>query len=227
MNSRVPVICVDGPSGSGKGTVCRLLMQALGWHLLDSGALYRLVAVAAARQGVALDDEPALARLAAGLDVEFEATPEGAEKILLQRQDVTREVRQESTGEAASRVAALPPVREALLMRQREFQRPPGLVADGRDMGTVIFPDAPLKIFLTASADERARRRHKQLKEMGFDASLARLAEEIRARDERDAGRAVSPLVPAEDAVRVDTTGIPIEGVMAQIRELVQARGLD
>jgi len=222
-----PVICVDGPSGSGKGTVCRLLMQELGWHLLDSGALYRLVAVAAARAGVALDDEPALARLAVGLDVQFDATAAGAEKILLEGEDVTREVRQEHTGEAASRVAALPQVREALLARQRDFQRPPGLVADGRDMGTVVFPEAPLKIFLTASAEERASRRHKQLKGMGFDASLAGLAEEIRARDERDAGRAVSPLVPAEDAVCVDTTGIPIDGVMARIRELVRARGLD
>ena len=223
---RAPVICVDGPSGAGKGTVCRLLMQELGWHLLDSGALYRLVAVDAMRKGVTLADESALARLATDLDVQFDATTAGEEKIMLGGEDVTPEVRQEYTGEAASRVAALPRVREALLARQQDFLQPPGLVADGRDMGTVVFPDAPLKIFLTASPEERASRRHKQLKGMGFDASLAKLAEEIRARDERDAGRAVSPLVPADDAICVDTTGVPVEEVMVQIRELVRARGL-
>lgn len=221
-----PVICVDGPSGSGKGTVSRVLVRELGWHLLDSGALYRLVAVAAGRQDVALDDETGLARVAQVLDVQFETTPEGDEIILLRGEDVTREVRRETTGEAASRVASLPQVRAALLKRQREFRQSPGLVADGRDMGTVIFPDAPLKIFLTASPEERAKRRHKQLKEMGFDASLAKLAEDIRARDERDAGRPVSPLVPADDAVCVDTTGIAINAVMDRVRELARARGL-
>ncbi len=223
---RAPVITVDGPSGSGKGTISRLLARELGWHWLDSGALYRLLALAARRHGVALDDAGTLADLARRLDVRFADDGGGEPRVLLEGEDVTRELRTEQTGAAASRVAALPAVREALLDRQRAFRRPPGLVADGRDMGTVVFPDAELKIFLTASAEERARRRHKQLKEQGFEASMDALFRDILARDERDARRAVSPLRPAADAVVIDASDLSIDEVMARVRALVRERGL-
>ncbi len=223
---RAPVITVDGPSGSGKGTISRLLARELGWHWLDSGALYRLLALAAQRHGVSLDDAAALADLARHLDVRFVDDDGGEPRVLLEGEDVTRDLRTEQTGAAASRVAALPAVREALLDRQRAFRRPPGLVADGRDMGTVVFPDAELKIFLTASAEERARRRHKQLKEQGFEASMDALFRDILARDERDARRAVSPLRPAADAVVIDASDLSIDEVMARVRALVRERGL-
>ena len=220
----VPILAIDGPSGSGKGTICRLVAQRLGWHLLDSGALYRLVGLAARNHAISLEDEASLMPLAAHLDVQFEAGEGDAETaVVLEGEDVTDQIRTETAGDAASRVAALPGVREALLARQRGFQEPPGLVADGRDMGTVVFPLAPVKIFLTASAEERARRRYKQLKEKGFDVSLSLLSEEIAERDRRDAARAVAPLKPAEDAFVLDTTGVGIEDVVEQVLERVRS----
>ncbi len=221
----VPVITVDGPSGSGKGTISRRLAQELGWHWLDSGALYRVLALAALRHGVALDDEAALAELARQLDVRFVEDGQGEPRVLLEGEDVSRALRTEETGAAASRVAALPAVRAALLARQRAFRQPPGLVADGRDMGTVVFPDAGLKIFLTASAEERARRRHKQLKAQGLEASMDALLRDIAARDERDANRSVAPLRPAPDAVVIDGSDLTIDQVMARVRALLRERG--
>jgi len=218
----VPVVTIDGPGGSGKGTVGRRLAQALGWHYLDSGALYRLVALAAQRRGVALDDAPALAALARDLEVLFEIGPgPDEERVRLAGDEVGPDLRTEACGERASRVAALPAVRAALLERQRAFRRPPGLVADGRDMGSVVFPDATLKIFLTASPLERARRRYNQLKEKGVSANLAALSDEIARRDARDAQRAVAPLRPAADAVVLDTTGMAIAEVVARVRGLL------
>jgi len=218
----VPVVTVDGPSGSGKGTIGRAVARALGWHFLDSGALYRLLAFAAGQAGVALDDIPALVALATELDIRFSADDD---IILLNNQDVTKDIRSEAAGNAASKVAAIPAVREALLARQRAFRQPPGLVADGRDMGTVVFPDADAKIFLDASAEERARRRHKQLIEKGLDANLSALVQEIAERDARDRNRAVAPLRPADDAVVIDTSSMDIataiERVMAIIRERI------
>lgn len=208
-----PVIAVDGPSGVGKGTLCQWLAARLGWSLLDSGALYRLTALAALRRNLSLEDEVRLAAVAAGLDVEFQACPAGAPRIVLDGVEVGVELRSESCGDAASRVAALPAVRAALLHRQRDFRRAPGLVADGRDMGTVVFPDAELKLFLTASSEERARRRYKQLRENGLNVNLKNLVEEIDARDRRDAQRAVAPLEPAPDAEILDTTRMSIEDV--------------
>lgn len=210
-----PVIAVDGPGGSGKGTVTQMLAKKLGWHLLDSGALYRLTALAAVRQGVSLDDETALVRVALSLDVAFEPTPAGEPaKVILAGEDVTAEIRTETCGDNASRVAVMQPVRGALLQRQRDFRRAPGLVADGRDMGTVVFPDAPVKIFLTASAEERARRRYSQLKDAGVDVNIDALLEEIRVRDERDMNRSAAPLRPADDAQVIDSTGLSIEEVL-------------
>jgi len=217
------VITIDGPSGSGKGTVSRLVARNLGWHLLDSGALYRLVALAGIKAVLAADDEVGHAALADHLDVEF-ATGGGHERVLLDGEDVTRELRTESTGNAASRVAAMPSVRSALLDRQRAFAVPPGLVADGRDMGTVVFPSAEVKIFLTASADERALRRHKQLKEKGLDVSLADLSQEILERDRRDSTRAVAPLRPADGAVVIDSTGMGVESVVDRIIAVARQR---
>jgi cytidylate kinase len=220
----VPVIAVDGPSGSGKGTVCRILAARLGWHLLDSGALYRLVALAGVMRGISDGDEPAHAVLAATLDARFETDAAGRERVRLGGQDVTLDLRAESTGNLASVVAAMPTVRGALLDRQRAFAEPPGLVADGRDMGTVVFPAAGLKVFLTATADERALRRYKQLKEKGLAANLAGLSQEILARDRRDAARSVAPLRAAEDAVIVDSTGVPVEVVVERVLELARER---
>ncbi len=223
---QVPVIAIDGPSGSGKGTLCQLLARELGWHLLDSGAMYRVVGMAADRHGIALDDEPAVAALAEHIDVRFEpGAPGEPAAVILEGDDVSNELRSETTGELASKVAVLPAVRQALLARQRAFAQAPGLVADGRDMGTVVFPAAPLKLFLTASAEERAQRRHKQLKDKGESVNLAALLDDIRARDKRDSERAVAPLKPAADAVLVDSTGLGIdevfEHVLAKVREYV------
>ncbi len=220
-----PVITIDGPSGTGKGTIARLLQGWLGWHLLDSGALYRLVAHDALARGVALDDEPALAALARALPVEF-VEGAGETRVLLAGVDVSDAIRSESAGTAASRVAAWPQVRDALLERQRAFRRAPGLVADGRDMGTVVFPAAELKIFLTASAEERAHRRHKQLIEKGMSVNLPGLLGEIVERDRRDQERAVAPLKPAPDAIIVDTTHSDIRSVEHDIRQLVRKTGL-
>ncbi|NGP54612.1 (d)CMP kinase [Thioalkalivibrio sp. XN8] len=216
-----PVLAVDGPGGAGKGTICRAVAARLDWHLLDSGALYRLVAAAAARAGVALDDEAGLAGLARDLPVRFEG-----EQVWLGDEEVSEEIRSEACGDRASQVAALPGVRTALVGLQREFRRAPGLVADGRDMGTVIFPDAELKVFLTASAEERARRRYKQLKEKGFDVNLPALSAEVAARDRRDAERAVAPLRPAVDAVVVDSTALDIEAVIERVLQELKRRGL-
>ena len=214
-DNSAPVITVDGPGGSGKGTVTQMLARKLGWHLLDSGALYRLTALAAVRQGVALNDEEGLVKVAAGLDVAFEPTPEGEPvRVILAGQDVTADIRTESAGDNASKVAVMQPVRDALLQRQRDFRQAPGLVADGRDMGTVVFPDAPVKIFLTASAEERARRRYSQLKGAGVDVNIDALLEEIRVRDERDMNRSAAPLKPADDAQVIDSTGLSIEEVL-------------
>ena len=220
----VPVLTIDGPSGSGKGTVSRAVARALGWGLLDSGALYRLVALAGRRAGVPLNDSAALARLAEQFDIRFGSAADGEELIWLDGQEVTREVRTESAGNDASKVAALPPVRAALLDRQRRFAVGPGLVADGRDMGTVVFPDARIKIFLTASLAERAARRHKQLKEKGVTANLAGLSLELAERDERDMKRAASPLVAGTDAVLLDTTGMPIEAVVDRVLQIARGR---
>ncbi|HYQ38511.1 MAG TPA: (d)CMP kinase [Pseudomonas sp.] len=228
MIGLAPVIAIDGPSGSGKGTVCSRLAQQLGWHLLDSGALYRLLALAAGRHGIALDNEAALQALAAHLDVRFVAAREGlhGQRILLEGEEVGDELRTEQAGAGASQVAALPGVRSALLQRQRDFRVAPGLIADGRDMGTVVFADAPLKIFLTASAEERARRRYLQLKDKVPGANLSSLLEEIRARDERDTQRAVAPLKPASDAILLDSTELSIEQVLERILAEVAARDL-
>ncbi len=220
----VPVIAIDGPSGSGKGTVARSVARRLGWHLLDSGALYRLVAMAGASRGLAGDDEPGHATVAARLDARFEAGADGGERVLLDGRDVSLELRTEAAGAAASRVAAMPAVRAALLDRQRAFAEPPGLVADGRDMGTVVFTGAPVKVYLTASAEERALRRHKQLKEKGLAANLADLSQEILDRDRRDSTRPVAPLRPAPDAVFIDSTGIPVEAVVDRILALARTQ---
>ena len=219
------VITIDGPTASGKGTIARLLAQRLGWHILDSGALYRLVAVAAIKHSIKFDDVESLVPLAAHLDVEFIAG-EGDEEmtILLEGEDVTLELRTEATGNGASQVATIPQVREALLERQRAFRQSPGLVADGRDMGTVVFPDAVVKIFLTASAEERAQRRYNQLIDKGLSVTMRSLLDEIARRDERDQNRAASPLVPAEDAVVLDTSELSIDEVVDHLWNLCQVR---
>jgi cytidylate kinase len=223
-SSAVPIITIDGPSGSGKGTIARRVATQLGWHLLDSGALYRLVAFAAAKQGVDPGDEAQHARISETLDVRFGVSALGEEEIWLSGAEVSTDIRSEQAGNGASRVAVMPAVRVGLFERQRAFAQPPGLVADGRDMGTVIFPEAGLKIFLTASAEERARRRYNQLKDKGLSANLAALSLEIAERDRRDASRAVAPLKPAEDAIIVDSTSMTIDAVVAQVLGLAAQR---
>jgi cytidylate kinase len=219
--SKAPVLAIDGPSGSGKGTIARQVADRLGWHLLDSGALYRLVALVAGKRGVEYDDAAALTDLAASLDVAFLVGEDGEEQIMLAGEDVTAAVRSEEVGIGASSVAVIPAVREALLGRQRAFREPPGLVADGRDMGTQVFVDAALKVFLTASAEERAKRRHKQLKDKGIDVSLAAVSRDIVDRDRRDSERSVAPLRPAEDARILDSSGKPIEEVTQTVLDWV------
>ena len=221
----VPILTIDGPSGAGKGTVARAIAARLGWRLLDSGALYRVVALAALRAKIPLEDEERVARLAEELRVEF-TDVEGRERVLVDGGDVTAELRTEQCGEAASKVAALPAVRRALLARQRAFIAPPGLVADGRDMGTGVFPEAVLKVFLTASAEERARRRYKQLKDKGIDVSLRDLSREIAQRDERDANRPVAPLIPAHDARIIDSTHMSPEEVTERILHWLREAGV-
>ncbi|MDN3377487.1 MULTISPECIES: (d)CMP kinase [unclassified Pseudoalteromonas] len=220
----MPVITVDGPSGSGKGTVCRLLADKLGWDVLDSGAIYRVLSLAALHHQIALDNEEALVPLAANLDVQFLVDSQtNAGKVILEGEDVSTTIRNEEVGAAASKVAALPRVREALLRRQRAFRTESGLIADGRDMGTVVFPDAPLKIYLTASAQERARRRYVELNERGLDVTLSGLLEDIQARDERDMNREVAPLVPAEDAIELDTSELNAQQVFDKVMTLLDA----
>ncbi len=221
----VPILTIDGPSGAGKGTVARAIAARLGWRLLDSGALYRVAALAALRAGIPLDDEERVARLTEDLDVEF-AEIDGRERVLLDGEDVTTELRTEQCGEAASKVAALPAVRRALLARQRAFIAPPGLVADGRDMGTGVFPEAVLKVFLTATPEERARRRYKQLKDKGISVSLRDLSREIAQRDERDANRPVAPLIPAPDARIIDSTHMSPEEVTERILHWLREAGV-
>jgi CMP/dCMP kinase len=220
-----PVVAIDGPSGSGKGTIGRLLAQRLGWHYLDTGALYRLVALAALRRHIDFSNAQALAAAAAGLDVRFAPAGHG-ERIYLDGADVGSELRTERTGDAASKVAAVPEVRTALLQRQRDFALAPGLVADGRDVGTVVFPDALLKVVLTASAEARAMRRHKQLKEKGIDVSLPDLSWDIAQRDARDANRTVAPFKPAPDAQVIDSTSLTPEEVVAHILQWLERVGV-
>jgi cytidylate kinase len=223
MSGKEPVITIDGASGTGKGVVCHLVAKQLGWNLLDSGALYRVLAMAAQNHAVALDNEPTLTVLAEHLDVQFIATHTGEPpKILLEGEDVTDSIRTEKMGNAASKVGALPEVRTALLSRQRSFREKPGLVTDGRDMGTVVFPDADVKIFLTASPEERAERRYNQLMEKGINVNLGDLIEDQRERDKRDQERAVAPLRPAEDAVIIDTDHLTIEEVVERVMSEVK-----
>jgi CMP/dCMP kinase len=221
----VPVLTIDGPSGSGKGTISRAVARRLGWHYLDSGALYRAVGVAAGWNDLDLSDASALVRCAFDTEIGFPEAGVGEPRVLVNGSDATDELRTETAGAAASAIAAIPEVRSALVARQRAFRQPPGLVADGRDMGTVIFPDAASKVFLTASAEERADRRYKQLKDKGVSVTLAGLLREILARDARDASRAVAPLRPASDAVTIDTTGLPIDEVVERVLALVRSRG--
>lgn len=227
IHNDAPVVTIDGPGGSGKGTVCALLARELGWHLLDSGALYRLTALAAHKRTIDLDDEQAVAVVAEHLDVQFLAGDAGEPtKILLDGNDVTTAIRQEEIGIAASKVATQPAVRSALLARQQAFAELPGLIADGRDMGTVVFPNAPVKIFLTASAEERAKRRFLQLQEQGVNVSLDRLLEDIVRRDEQDTNRAVAPMRPADDAIILDSTKLNIQEVLTRVKELMEQKAL-
>ena len=213
MTAIAPVIAIDGPSGAGKGTLCKAMAEALQWHLLDSGAIYRVLALAALHHQVDITSEEALVPIAAHLDVRFVST-NGEMEVILEGENVSGEIRTQDVSNTASKVAAFPRVREALLRRQRAFRNAPGLIADGRDMGTVVFPDAPVKIFLDASSEERAQRRMLQLQEKGFSVNFERLLSEIKERDERDRNRPVAPLRPAEDALVLDSTSMSIEQVI-------------
>lgn len=224
IDHREPVITIDGASGTGKGTVSQLLAASLGWNFLDSGALYRVLALAAQKHSVALDNEKALEVLGEYLDVQFIASPDKSPKIILESEDITNTIRTEEVGNMASIVAALPAVRASLLSRQRAFREAPGLVTDGRDMGTVVFPDAEHKFFLTASPEIRAERRYKQLKQQGLDVNLGSLLEELRQRDKRDSERAIAPLKPAEDAIIIDTDHLSVQQVVEKILEEISRK---
>lgn len=221
---RAPVITIDGASGTGKGTVSQLLAARLGWNFLDSGALYRVLALAAYKHSVALDNEKALEVLGEHLDVQFIANPDKSPKIILESEDITNNIRTETVGNAASIIAALPAVRASLLSRQRDFREAPGLVTDGRDMGTVVFPDAEHKFFLTACPETRAERRHKQLKEQGLDVNLGSLLEELRLRDKRDSERQIAPLKPADDAIIIATDVLSVQQVVDAIFEEIRRK---
>lgn len=222
-NDAVPVLTIDGPSGSGKGTIARAVADRLGWHMLDSGAIYRAVGYAAGVKDLDVSDTRAVARCAAETRIEFHDPGNGGDtRVIIDGEDATDAIRTETAGAAASAIAALPLVRKALMDKQLSFRQAPGLVADGRDMGTVIFPDAPFKVFLTASPAERAERRYKQLKSKGLDVTLASLLHEIELRDARDASRKVAPLRPAVDAVVIDTTGQPIPAVVNRVLAVVR-----
>ena len=212
-----PVITIDGPSGAGKGTVSQLIAERLGWHILDSGALYRLLALAVAHHGMSVEDVDTLKVLSEHLDIQFEQSEDGKVEIILEGEKVTQAIRTEAVGNDASKLAAIPEVREGLLLRQRAFSQLPGLVADGRDMGTVVFPSAQIKVFLTASAEERARRRFQQLQQKGEAVNLGELVKTIKERDERDANRAIAPLVPSAGALVIDSTNLTIEQVVEMI----------
>jgi cytidylate kinase len=224
IEHKYPVITIDGASGTGKGTVSQLLAARLGWNFLDSGALYRVLALAALKHSVALDNEKALEVLGEYLDVQFVANPDKSPQIILESEDITSTIRTETVGNMASIVAALPAVRASLLSRQRVFRESPGLVTDGRDMGTVVFPDAEHKFFLTASPEIRAQRRYKQLKEQGLDVNLGGLLEELRQRDKRDSERAIAPLKPAEDAIIIDTDHLSVYQVVEAILEEISRK---
>jgi len=221
MEQSIPVITIDGPSGAGKGTVCRLLAQRLGWEILDSGAIYRVLALASIHHQVDPTDEESLIPLAAHLDVQFQST-DNSSQIILEGEEVTLSIRNEEVGGVASKIASLPRVREALLRRQRAFKQLPGLIADGRDMGTVVFPDAEVKVFLTASAEERADRRFKELKEKGHDVKIGDLLNDIKARDERDTNRSVAPMVAAEGAICIDSTTVSAQEVYEQLIQVIE-----
>jgi len=225
MNN-VKIITIDGPSGSGKGTISRILAEQLGFHYLDSGALYRLLGLVAVRHGIEISINADLTQLAKNMDVSFQAKADGHNIVLLEGEDVTDELRTEETGALASRVAENPRVRSALLERQHQFARLPGLVADGRDMGTKVFPEAQLKIFLTASIEERASRRYKQLLEKGENVKLRALEEQVRSRDERDMNRETSPLAAATDAVEVESSDLTIQEAVDSVQNLAILRGL-
>lgn len=221
--SNVNLITIDGPSGSGKGTVCHILAKKLNWHLLDSGALYRILAFAALQEKIDLDDQKRLAELALNLEVSFVSNGVGVD-TLLAGENVGDKLRTETVGQAASQVASIQVVRDALLARQKAFCQAPGLIADGRDMGTVVFPDAPVKVFLDASAEERAQRRFNQLQDKGFNVSIAQILSEIKERDFRDRNRAVAPLRPADDALVIDSTSLTIDEVVNQVLELTKLK---
>ncbi|WAJ71427.1 (d)CMP kinase [Catenovulum adriaticum] len=224
MAEQIPVITIDGPSGAGKGTVSKKIADKLGWHFLDSGAIYRVLALATVHHDIDPSDEESVAPLASCLDVHFKSSADGSTMVILEGEDVSKEIRNEKVGAVASKVAALPTVREALLRRQRAFKESPGLVADGRDMGTIVFPNADVKVFLNASAQERAKRRYLQLKDHDPSVKIEQLLADIQARDERDSNRSVAPLLPASDALEIDSTSMTIEQVVDQVFSYMQEK---